>query len=48
MFSKTISYNVDDQIDETVLTDEITSAVLTTTITYNVDGTVDTVEKAIT
>lgn len=48
LFSKTISYNVDDQIDEVVLTDEITSAVLTTTITYNVDGTVDTVEKAIT
>jgi len=48
LFSKTISYNVDDQIDEVELTDEKTSAVLTTTITYNVDGTVATITKAIT
>jgi len=47
LFSKVINYD-GDNIDEVIITDEVSSKVLTKTITYDVDGNIETVTKVLT
>lgn len=47
LFSKVISYNEDNQIGETTITDEVDNKILTKTITYS-EGQLETLTKTMT